>query len=153
MLLTHPYLQALNDNGHLEHQATMQFFTILSASLMLITATQLVAAQSQCTTFRCPPTFGACNKCIKFNGQIVAITRQICDGYSLQKCKLIFHGATGLCEDGCNRCACTATGLASTISPCSPYSMDMCLGNHSSRPWVCGASMCICTPCGIGFLP
>lgn len=129
----------------------MQFFTVLSAALALLTASQLVGAQTQCTTFPCPGIIGQCNTCINFKGQTVAITRRVCGEYSLQKCRAIFKGPSGLCNDGCNNCFCSANGVISTKLACPPYSMNDCLAVHGDGQWECVNSMCTCTPCGIGY--
>ena len=129
----------------------MRSFTVLSAALAFLTATQLVAAQTRCTTFQCPPRFGECNKCTKFNDRIVALTRRVCGSYSLQKCKAIYNGPSGLCDDGCNSCSCGAAGITSTLMACPSYSMDECLTDHPGGEWKCSTSTCTCTPCGLGF--
>src|SRR5689334_13577595 len=65
--------------------------------------------------FKCPGKYGVCNDCIYFGGSIVALTRKLCKAkYSQHECKHIYHGAGGICDDGCNQCSCTPTGLRRT---------------------------------------
>ncbi|PHH87316.1 hypothetical protein CDD83_9043 [Cordyceps sp. RAO-2017] len=80
------------------------------------------------------------------------MTRRVCGAYSEAACRRLYRGAPGgLCDDGCNRCFCTAHGLASTEMACLPYDHRDCLARHGEGLWDCEGGRCACTGCGVGF--
>ncbi|KAI8871110.1 hypothetical protein GQ42DRAFT_154776 [Ramicandelaber brevisporus] len=106
--------------------------------------------------FQCPLKYGLCNRCMLFNGEVVALTRQLCPNIDkkYEHCVAqIFNGTEGTCGDGCNQCKCTADGIVQeTYYPCIPYNQQVCEDTHNGQySYPCGNSTCHCTPCGVGF--
>lgn len=108
----------------------------------------------ECHLTKCPAKFGTCNKCTKFEGKIVPVTREVCSPYSYEKCEAILGGPSGLCDDGCNTCFCGSQGTASTLLFCPPHEYDQeeCIDSHGGRTWPHGNAVYACTPCGIAMV-
>ncbi|KAI5462830.1 hypothetical protein BGZ63DRAFT_379799 [Mariannaea sp. PMI_226] len=118
--------------------------------ILLILATLGMANEQPCRPFKCSTSdFGDCNECIKINGQVMAITRNICGEYTEKKCQKLFRGPGGVCSDGCNRCSCGQNGVASTKIGCPAYDYEACVQQHGNGEWSSGNLACYCTPCGM----
>lgn len=116
----------------------------------LLAIATLTTAQC-CHSVPCPEELGDCNKCIMSNGQVVALTRNICGDYTLEKCRNVYFGNdAGLSDDGCNTCTCGEKGAMCTLKGCPAYDRDRCLKEHGPS-WDCEGSTCHCTDCGLGF--
>lgn len=84
----------------------------------LLAIATLTTAQC-CHSVPCPEELGDCNKCIMSNGQVVALTRNICGDYTLEKCRNVYFGNdAGLSDDGCNTCTCGEKGAMCTLKGC-----------------------------------
>lgn len=120
----------------------------MKASFVLFTS--LLVAIYNAQSVPCPAKFGDCNKCIDFEGEVVALTRNICGKYYQNDCRAMYLGPEGLCSDGCNKCICGRKALIRTRMDCPRYDQDQCIAEHGTS-WKCDSTMCYCTPQGIAF--
>lgn len=125
--------------------------TINMKTLAVLLAIATLGMAQHCQTFRCPDKLGDCNDCTQVDGQVVALTRNLCGNeYSKNKCQRNFKGNRGLSDDGCNVCQCGDDAVMCTLMACPPYDQEACISEHG-QSWDCGGSTCHCTDCGVAF--